>query len=225
MKPASMKPSQLSISMRRRLNSYAMAANAAGVGMLALLQPAEAKIIYTPTSVTIGSAGTYLLDLNHDGKTDFQIANYYLCNSEICTGKLNAYPATGNGAEGMKGVRSVLFAYALPRGSRIGPKVPFSGQFMAGGGSIGLGQWIDVSNRYLGLKFAMNGEVHYGWARLSVTVTEQKFRITAILTGYAYETVPDKPIIAGKTKGPDVITVQPGTLGHLARGASAGLRH
>jgi hypothetical protein len=45
--------------------------------------------------------------------------------------------------------------------------------------------------------------------------------ITATLTGYAYETIPNKPIIAGKTKGPDVITVQPGTLGHLAAGASA----
>jgi hypothetical protein len=41
------------------------------------------------------------------------------------------------------------------------------------------------------------------------------------LTGYAYETIPNKPIIAGKTKGPDVFTVQPGSLGHLARGASS----
>jgi len=27
-------------------------------------------------------------------------------------------------------------------------------------------------------------------------------RIRATLTGYAYETIPNKPIIAGKTKGP-----------------------
>jgi uncharacterized repeat protein (TIGR03803 family) len=41
------------------------------------------------------------------------------------------------------------------------------------------------------------------------------------LTGYAYETIANKSIIAGKTKGPDVVTVQPASLGHLARGASA----
>jgi hypothetical protein len=41
------------------------------------------------------------------------------------------------------------------------------------------------------------------------------------LTGYAYETISGKGIIAGKTKGPDVTTVLPATLGHLAAGASA----
>ena len=68
------------------------------------------------------------------------------------------------------------------------------------------------------MKFTINGKVHYGWARLSVTNLKGKFRITATLTGYAYETIPNKPIIAGKTKGPDVIAL-PATLGHLARGS------
>lgn len=40
----------------------------------------------------------------------------------------------------------------------------------------------------------------------------------AVLTGYAYETIANKAIIAGKTKGPDVITIQPDTLGQLALG-------
>jgi len=46
-------------------------------------------------------------------------------------------------------------------------------------------------------------------------------KIEATMSGYAYETIPNKPITAGKTEGPDVITVQPATLGHLAAGASA----
>jgi hypothetical protein len=41
------------------------------------------------------------------------------------------------------------------------------------------------------------------------------------MTGYAYETMPGKAIVAGKTKGADVTTVYPATLGHLAAGASA----
>jgi len=42
--------------------------------------------------------------------------------------------------------------------------------------------------------------------------------LKALLTGYAYETIPNKAIITGKTKGPDMITVQPGSLGALAAG-------
>jgi len=52
-------------------------------------------------------------------------------------------------------------------------------------------------------------------------VRVERISITATLTGYAYETIPNKPIIAGKTHGPDVITLQDASLGHLARGASA----
>jgi hypothetical protein len=44
------------------------------------------------------------------------------------------------------------------------------------------------------------------------------FNGTARIEGYAYETIPNKPIIAGKTKGPDVIMVRPGSLGALAAG-------
>jgi hypothetical protein len=39
------------------------------------------------------------------------------------------------------------------------------------------------------------------------------------LTGYAYETIPNKAIVTGKTKGRDVITVRPASLGHSAAGA------
>jgi hypothetical protein len=42
--------------------------------------------------------------------------------------------------------------------------------------------------------------------------------VTGTLTGYAYETIPNKGIITGKTKGQDTIMVQPDMLGGLARG-------
>ena len=80
------------------------------------------------------------------------------------------------------------------------------------------GQWADggkgVKDRYLGFKFYVEGkgQPHYGWARLNVSVSKG---IHATLTGYAYETIPNKPIIAGKTHGKDEAT-----LGRLAQGAS-----
>jgi hypothetical protein len=62
---------------------------------------------------------------------------------------------------------------------------------------------------------------------MSVSVTDGK-GILALLTGYAYETIPGKTIIAGATKGPDdaepatslnTSTPEPATLGVLALGA------
>ena len=49
-----------------------------------------------------------------------------------------------------------------------------------------------------------------------MSVKVQGHAITATLTGYAYETIPNKPIIAGKTKvGDDRART---TLGRLALG-------
>jgi hypothetical protein len=45
---------------------------------------------------------------------------------------------------------------------------------------------------YLGLKLLINGKFHYGWARVDST--------DSVLTGYAYETVHDRPIVAGQEK-------------------------
>jgi len=79
--------------------------------------------------------------------------------------------------------------------------------------------WCSVQDHYLGLRFVIKGKIHYGWARLNTTLGKRA-HITATLTGYAYETTPNKPIIAGKTHGNDVVILQDASLGHLARGAS-----
>ena len=86
-------------------------------------------------------------------------------------------------------------------------------------GSFYSGLWWNVRNRYLGLQFKIKGKIHYGWARMNVKVKEHK--VIAALTGYAYETIPNKPIIAGKTHGTD--EVKEASLGSLAAG-STGLR-
>ena len=133
----------------------------------------------------------------------------------------------------------VSAASALRAGARIVSKGQFSVNFpfmavedfkraVPSSQFSDLGLWAGkgngVSNRYLGLKFVVHGKVHYGWARLSVTLGHhrQYDDVSGTLTGYAYETVPNKSIIAGKTKGPDVITVQSDTahdaLGRLALG-------
>jgi len=71
-------------------------------------------------------------------------------------------------------------------------------------------------------------KIHYGWVRLN----SRSASYTATVTGYAYETILGKPIIADKTKGPDESgieeaipaalnnnTLQPASLGLLAAGS------
>jgi len=67
------KTANLSESSNHHLSMYALAASAAGVSLLALAQPAESKIVYTPAHGVIGRHNKIVLDLNHDGKNDFTL--------------------------------------------------------------------------------------------------------------------------------------------------------
>ena len=236
MKPRLRKKANLSDSVHHQLNMYALAASVAGVGLLALTPPAMAKIVFTKAHQIIGCNGIYELDLNHDGIVDFLIQQTGYCNS---TGSINqrllAKEALGNGVEGDK-----QYASALKVGEAIGPHQHFTSGRTNGATMVYIhkfedsstqrtyGKWINVNNRYLGLKFKIKGKTHYGWARLSVHDTLGK--INATLTGYAYETVPKRLIRAGQTNGgsatdqanpeapPDT------TLGALSLGAHVPLR-
>jgi hypothetical protein len=242
MKPSSRTartPSKLPDSLHQQINRYALVASAAGVSLLALANPSEAKIVYTKTHQVIKANGIYALDLSHDGTVDFVIQE--VTNN----GSLGVKEAFGNAVEGSR------LAAALKRDALIGPRQ----HFLSNSGSFGEGMvvvdcsyvcstvsgpWVNVDNRYLGLTFQIKGKTHYGWARLSVKVRGSA--ITATLTGYAYETIPRKGIRAGETGAatdretdstesqipPSAVTVaesapvaaQPPSLGRLALGAS-----
>jgi hypothetical protein len=240
---------KLSESVQRHLNMYALAAGAAGMGLLAS-QPAEAKIVYTKASVHLGTNQHYDLDLNHDGLTDFSIWDIgKFSKNPQCTpdepwirNSLVAGGTYGNRIEGSR------LARALVKDMPIGHSQPFGSSFSAqmavevhGFGStcrrlnVSYGDWIGVTGRYLGLMFQIKGRTHYGWARLNVKV--RKTVITATLLGYTYETIPGKSIKAGQTNeaaveltdedfGPDASLTNPipdkpqvASLGALARGA------
>jgi hypothetical protein len=206
----------------KNLAAYMLAAGAAGVSLLAA-QPAEAEVVYTPAEVAIGPRSSIELDLNHDGVNDFLVSRWLYGDGSHLT---IDQQAAANGILG--------HGAALPAGVRIGPKGAFVGyasmasNVTISGESFSDGLWKNATNRYLGLKFSINGETHYGWARLTVTA---KGSITATLTGYAYETVPNKPIMAGEMSGPVAASTvdpkellapanQPATLGMLADGAN-----
>jgi len=222
-------PSQLSESLHKRLGAYTIAASAAGVGMLASAQPAEARIVYTPAHVDCSAL--CLVDVNHDGQSDLQVAGIGETSATSC-----AF-VSGVGA-------SAFTSRYSPRNTLVGKETRFhfvsalpAGVLIRAANNIGgnmalikpngcnhtttfRGPWANggegVKNRYLGLKFYFKKRAHYGWLRLNVVVHRQHnpaFQVT--LTGYAYETIPNKPIKAGQTH-----SEQGATLGRLAQGAS-----
>ena len=218
------KPSK---TVSHQLNVYAFAAGAAGVGTLAI-PPVEAKIVYTPTHIVIqrGWPGMVLLDLNHDAIADFKFENWWNSGTSGPEGFLSILPARKGDGNAFLGYRTagqgslIYLASALRAGARIGPKKLFLSPKVMGwmSASSYWGQWKDVKDRYLGFRFAIKGTTHYGWARLNVNCDRKNLKITATLTGYAYETIPNKPIIAGKTEGVDDGVDQAATLGRLALG-------
>jgi hypothetical protein len=201
--PAALSESIFSGCTGAQLNMYAVAASAAGVGLLALAAPAQAEVVYTPANQVIGHNGVYALDVNHDGTVDFLIQQWNYGNW-ASNNQLLADPAVGNGVEGVRRAAAVL-----QPGQGIGPSQNFiagdqNGEVMlsvthttTGGPSHLHGSWANVSNRYLGLKFQVSGQIHYGWAR--VNVQRKGFHFLATLTGYAYETTPNTAINAGQT--------------------------
>jgi hypothetical protein len=218
--------------------------------VLSTTQPSEARIVYTPTHVKVDSP--YNLDLNRDGMTDFTIQQNHRqihgCPiGPLYLDSLTVTATQGNGEVGSH--NGIAYVAALDRGVIIGSNQSFISDFEANMAAVRsgyyflhcvhyhdtYGDWVNVSNRYLGLEFQIKGKTHYGWARLSVQVGY--VYIHATLTGYAYEDIAGKSIKAGQTKGaadewdeegfgpgvsltsPIPNTPQPTSLGMLALGA------
>ena len=218
MNRTSRQSSKLSESLHRQLNSYAVAASAAGVSMLALAQPGEAKIVYTPAHQKITN---FHLDLNHDGVTDFLLSATSRFSMATAIFALYVSPLDRQNEVWREG----NYATALPAGARIEAGFPRGGRVMIhntytinNASTKFNGPWANsgkgIGNRYLGLKFLINGKTHFGWARFKVVPGHSGY-MNCTLTGYAYETIPNKAIIAGKTQGNE-----DATLGRLAQGAS-----
>ncbi len=209
----------LSPTLDKKLIAYAAAIGTTCVGALATPQAAEAKVVYTPANRTIYFNGS-IIDLNNDHIADFVFSGGGLGN--ISTGWVR--PFNSNHVAAGSGT---YWAEVLPAGAEVGPGDDFVGHkaVMVGAcdcsGSIDyFGPWLNATNQYLGLEITINGQHHFGWARLTVDAHGN-----TTLTGYAYETVAGKAIVTGATSDDeadsDNSSSQMGipSLGLLARGA------
>jgi hypothetical protein len=220
MRPECAGPETLGHHLSKRLLAYA---TMAGAGAAACASPAQAEIVYTPTHRNVDM--DFYLDLNHDGIGDFHIHSYYLSGFA----SLNVIPmVTGNKIAAVHhecGFRGESTAAApLPLGAVIGPNSPFQASATCmlheNESSAPTGPWLGVQDHYLGLEFLINGQKHFGWARMSAQ-NIGCFPCIGRIFGYAYETIPNKAIIAGDQGHAEEAYAKPTMLGALALGAPA----
>jgi len=242
--------SRSAVGLGRQLekNLLAYVAAAAGAGLLSAAPSAEAEIIYTPSNTPMAIAQTNQgialtsLDLNNDGVPDFSFAMSstlrFFSTTVIATTThvkflLKVVPGqTGN--EAVQGQQAPT-ASAVPAGVKIGPQEKFApGDLYMAIKSCGIsrctrssGTWPKVGYAYVGLKFLIDGQVHYGWARVKfpypglIGYGEPNYYPS--IYGYAYESTPNQPIVTGQTSGTAQQTTSastPASLGMLAVGAS-----
>jgi len=202
--------------LNAKLDSKLLAYVAAGAGALAAVHPAEAKVVYTATNTSIDRNTHVAVDLNNDGLPDFMFSNFQTQNAPLGfkTFLLEVKPT-------FKANRAMYFHSSKGRGrtcaadlasdEQVGPAGPFqpgASQILleeSTGSAYSTALYCafagpQTRKGYIGVKFNISGQTHYGWIRLSVSAFA-----SATITGYAYETVPNKPILTGQESGPQNI--------------------
>jgi hypothetical protein len=228
--------------LEHRLKSYSIAAAAAGVSVLALAHPAEAEVVITHKVIPVNGTAVSI-DINHDGIADFQFQTFQRsdggpASSNGWSTSATVKPLAGGGVIGgpLSQYRPGPYASALRRDVMISRFKHFSskgrtviGRVAQGHSKLGsgwfsvYGKWTsDPQNSYLGVKFVIDGETHYGWVRLKTGYYGSEVQIES----YAYETEPNTAICAREVQpcpAPPDDDAAPGETGQNVGGPSLGM--
>ncbi|MFC1668560.1 PEP-CTERM sorting domain-containing protein [Chlamydiota bacterium] len=190
--------------LEKRLLTYSVALGAIVIAAKAT----HGAIIYTDLTpdVIIDGGDIYYLDLNDDSTIDFRIAHSsatYVSTYLIILDQNNNKIAYNTSSS----MAAALDASSYPAYFGMSPPI------MADPPDEG--QWIGVTDKYLGLKFQIGANWHYGWARLDVA--DLGGNCVGTLKDYAYDNTPDTPIHMGATGG---VIPEPSSIALLALGAA-----
>jgi hypothetical protein len=155
----------------------------------------QSQVVYTDVNPDSLVSSSYELDLNNDGTTEFLIEKTTdggidivqatgLSNQDSLIGYYAGFPA-------ITGYPSALSSNEIIDGTST-----FVDEGVMGGDHELImedADWPDGFNRYLGLKFNINGEVHYGWAKIKISTDYVAFTITE----YAYNATAGAAINSG----------------------------
>jgi hypothetical protein len=183
--------------------------------VIALATPAGAEIVRTQVRVSLSTNGTFGMDADGDGIADFTITSKLL--QAYCTGgdsyvwTVTAASSAGDAVMSDTRQASSALAAALLTGLQIGASQSFvtspslmAEMYWARCGVGVAGEWLNLPNRYLGLKFySSDHTLHYGWAKLSIAAyidSSGNFHSNTMISELAYETMPGHSILAGQTE-------------------------
>jgi len=190
--------------LENKLKTY----SALATGVIAIGVNADAQVIYTDVNpdITQTTIGSYQLNLNNDTAVDFHIDRLtYVSGSNnidhVIVDGANSNELLTN-MQPISSSSSYILAKALNTNNLIDSNETIwesfgfmNAQGIYSGNPVNLGNWQGVTDKYLGLRFKIAGQWHYGWARLDVDATATSFTIK----DYAYESTPNKKILAGQT--------------------------
>lgn len=190
--------------LQERLSKYTAAAAAVTVGAAG----ANAQIIYTDVDPDFTHPGSEVgvgLDINNDGNYDYIMVS---ADTSLAAGFVRYTVVAPYGSfaltNAIAGEAPSGFNYALAL--NMNDMIDNTLNWISATNTMAMSvdstnpyndNWNGVTDRYLGLRFSINGNDHYGWARLDV----QAIADVWTLKDYAYNGVPDLGIEAGATTG------------------------
>jgi hypothetical protein len=218
---------------KNTINESKLARFSAVAGAVLASGAVNSQIVYTdvnPDVIIDAVSGQYDLDFNSDAVVDVSMAVMAVVNQTGTLGGISftfngtgafANPAMGNGVLQLagSGSSSTMVVAALNNGDMINAAAVFGGS--SSGTMLGLegladvpafslsnypvaqGAFLGVSDKFLGVKFMIGANTHYGWARLDVSAGADTIRVK----DYAYNQNADLPILAGMTVGLDDVAV------------------
>ena len=193
--------------LAKKLSAYSLVA-----GAFIIAKQADAQIVYTDVipdfTLDLGPFpldSIYPLDLDNNGQVDFEFSVHLVTWTETW-GFGRMYLLWGENVLPNEFAGSSQFRiYALSQDDTISNEVNWK---VYSGGLLGVyswssqspwgvdtfqnGYWINQPNAFIALRLANNGDSLYGWIRMDVDIHDH-----LIIKDYAYNTIPNEPILAG----------------------------
>jgi len=206
---------------KTRYSAFNLAHYAASAAAFLGAQQLGAAVVYTdldPDMTIAGEGAEFALDLNGDGEDDFNFSIYSFSGTGTYYGFTFTYGvkiAFANALNGNEFVGSIVTyggysaVYSPPLSG--GENIPGENDFAEGNASLALhvdvsllgfpyytyeqGAWLDVSEKFMGVRLVVDKDYFYGWIRLSVADNAGSITIH----DYAYESNANQSIFTGQT--------------------------
>ncbi|MEY3451272.1 MAG: hypothetical protein RL711_1098, partial [Bacteroidota bacterium] len=177
-------------------------------------QDAEAQVIsrdIDPDAVFSGQSFSYDLDFDNDGNVDFWLVKYtytYTYNTTQINSDLSIYPNLYDNSVFVNIDNNQALRFDFGTEVKNQTELSYAHLFNADVTNtpyLNWGNWAGgTTDKYLGVKFKIGAEVHYGWVKMNVSSDFETVTVTEV----GYESSPGIPIKAGVTENvPDATNI------------------